>query len=318
MSIISASLELLEHLFVRCGREGEPSQLVVVDIFVNTWDPLKERPLITANMVLFILAIDYPVDKVSCYVSDDGAAMLSFESISKTSEFAKKCVPEWNDPCNELPRLVYVSHEKCLGFQHHKKAGAINASVSHLPPSLGHYYENINQQWRKGYEVQNSRTGTHLSSPQTRRVFVISISGGDKYYQENEKNKKERRERRRRVVERERRWRREERKCDTTERKSKERERGRVRGGRREMRAVSELEGERATRKKRERREGEGTERGKRKDRETAEKNEQRKKREKERQERERITRERERDALRERKRMRKRKSRQENSRQRE
>lgn len=24
--------------------------------------------------------VDYPVDKVSCYVSDDGAAMLTFEA----------------------------------------------------------------------------------------------------------------------------------------------------------------------------------------------------------------------------------------------
>jgi hypothetical protein len=30
---------------------------------------------------------------------------------------------------NELPRLVYVSHEKRPGFQHHKKAGAMNALV---------------------------------------------------------------------------------------------------------------------------------------------------------------------------------------------
>jgi hypothetical protein len=37
--------------------------------------------------------VDYPVDKVSCYVSDDGAAMLTFEALSETSEFAKKWVP---------------------------------------------------------------------------------------------------------------------------------------------------------------------------------------------------------------------------------
>jgi len=48
---------------------------------------------VTANTVLSILAVDYPVDKVSCYVSDDGAAMLTFEALSETSEFAKKWVP---------------------------------------------------------------------------------------------------------------------------------------------------------------------------------------------------------------------------------
>jgi len=48
---------------------------------------------VTANTVLSILAVDYPVDKISCYVSDDGAAMLTFEALSETSEFAKKWVP---------------------------------------------------------------------------------------------------------------------------------------------------------------------------------------------------------------------------------
>lgn len=77
----------------RYEKEGQPSQLCPVDIYVSTVDPLKEPPLVTANTVLSILAVDYPIDKVSCYVSDDGAAMLTFEALSETSEFAKKWVP---------------------------------------------------------------------------------------------------------------------------------------------------------------------------------------------------------------------------------
>ncbi|CAA7395443.1 unnamed protein product [Spirodela intermedia] len=211
----------LDRLSLRYDREGEPSQLAAVDIFVSTVDPLKEPPLVTANTVLSILAVDYPVDKVSCYVSDDGAAMLTFEALAETSEFARKWVPfckkytieprapEWyfaqkvdylkdkvhpsfvkdrramkreyeefkvrvnglvakaqkipdegwimqdgtpwpgnntrdhpgmiqvflgqngglDTDGNELPRLVYVSREKRPGFQHHKKAGAMNALV---------------------------------------------------------------------------------------------------------------------------------------------------------------------------------------------
>ncbi|KAJ6777549.1 X-BOX TRANSCRIPTION FACTOR-RELATED [Salix koriyanagi] len=208
-------------LALRYDQEGEPSQLAAVDIFVSTVDPLKEPPLVTANTVLSILAVDYPIDKVSCYVSDDGAAMLTFEALSETSEFARKWVPfckkysieprapEWyfaqkidylkdkvqpsfvkdrramkreyeefkirvnglvakaqkvpeegwimqdgtpwpgnntrdhpgmiqvflgqsgglDSDGNELPRLVYVSREKRPGFQHHKKAGAMNSLV---------------------------------------------------------------------------------------------------------------------------------------------------------------------------------------------
>ncbi|KAA8546937.1 hypothetical protein F0562_003366 [Nyssa sinensis] len=211
----------LDRLSLRYEKEGKPSELADVDIFVSTVDPLKEPPLITANTVLSILAVDYPVDKVACYVSDDGAAMLTFEALSETSEFARKWVPfckkfnieprapEWyfsqkidylknkvhpafvgerramkreyeefkvrinalvamaqkvpeegwtmqdgtpwpgnnvrdhpgmiqvflghdgvrDVEGNELPRLVYVSREKRPGFDHHKKAGAMNALV---------------------------------------------------------------------------------------------------------------------------------------------------------------------------------------------
>ena len=79
--------------YVRYEKEGKPSGLAPVDVFVSTVDPLKEPPLITANTVLSILAVDYPVDKVACYVSDDGAAMLTFEALSDTAEFARKWVP---------------------------------------------------------------------------------------------------------------------------------------------------------------------------------------------------------------------------------
>ncbi|KAJ8560797.1 hypothetical protein K7X08_022657 [Anisodus acutangulus] len=211
----------LDRLSLRYEREGEPNMLAPVDIFVSTVDPMKEPPLVTANTILSILAMDYPVDKVSCYLSDDGASMCTFEALSETAEFARKWVPfckkfaieprapefyfslkidylkdkvqptfvkerramkrEYEEfkvrinalvakatkmppggwimqdgtpwPGNntrdhpgmiqvflgqsggtdveghELPRLVYVSREKRPGFQHHKKAGAMNALI---------------------------------------------------------------------------------------------------------------------------------------------------------------------------------------------
>lgn len=54
---------------------------------------MKEPPLITANTVLSILSVDYPTDKVACYVSDDGAAVLTFEALTETGVFARKWVP---------------------------------------------------------------------------------------------------------------------------------------------------------------------------------------------------------------------------------
>ncbi|KAK9947319.1 hypothetical protein M0R45_002950 [Rubus argutus] len=83
----------LDRLSLRYEREGEPNMLCPVDVFVSTVDPMKEPPLNTANTVLSILAMDYPVEKISCYISDDGASMLTFESLSETAEFARKWVP---------------------------------------------------------------------------------------------------------------------------------------------------------------------------------------------------------------------------------
>ncbi|XAR58666.1 Cellulose synthase (UDP-forming) [Bertholletia excelsa] len=83
----------LDRLSLRFERDGEPNRLSPIDVFVSTVDPFKEPPIITANTVLSILAVDYPVEKVSCYVSDDGASMLLFDTLSETAEFGRRWVP---------------------------------------------------------------------------------------------------------------------------------------------------------------------------------------------------------------------------------
>ncbi|XP_010522811.1 PREDICTED: cellulose synthase-like protein D5 [Tarenaya hassleriana] len=69
------------------------SDLPGIDVFVSTADPEKEPPLVTANTILSILAIDYPVEKLACYLSDDGGALLTFEALAETASFARTWVP---------------------------------------------------------------------------------------------------------------------------------------------------------------------------------------------------------------------------------
>ncbi|CAH8281752.1 unnamed protein product [Eruca vesicaria subsp. sativa] len=69
------------------------SDLPGLDVFVSTADPDKEPPLVTANTILSILAADYPVEKLSCYVSDDGGALLTFEAMAEAASFANIWVP---------------------------------------------------------------------------------------------------------------------------------------------------------------------------------------------------------------------------------
>lgn len=65
------------------------SDLPGVDIFVSTADPEKEPPLVTGNTILSILAAEYPVEKLACYISDDGGAILTFEAMAETVRFAE-------------------------------------------------------------------------------------------------------------------------------------------------------------------------------------------------------------------------------------
>ncbi|KAK9286058.1 hypothetical protein L1049_014437 [Liquidambar formosana] len=71
------------------GRSDFPG----ADMFVSTADPEKEPPLVTANTILSILAVDYPVEKLACYVSDDGGALLTFEAMAEAASFADLWVP---------------------------------------------------------------------------------------------------------------------------------------------------------------------------------------------------------------------------------
>ncbi|OMO88929.1 Cellulose synthase [Corchorus olitorius] len=64
-----------------------------VDMFVTTADPVLEPPPITMNTVVSLLAVDYPADKLACYLSDDGCSPLTFYSLVEASKFAKLWVP---------------------------------------------------------------------------------------------------------------------------------------------------------------------------------------------------------------------------------
>ncbi|KAL5547556.1 hypothetical protein UlMin_002787 [Ulmus minor] len=108
----------LDLLSIRYEKEGEPNMLAPCDVFVSTVDPMKEPPLVTANTVLSILAMDYPVDKLSCYISDDGASMCTFETLSETAEFARKWVPFCKKFAIEPRAPEHYFSEKIDYFKH--------------------------------------------------------------------------------------------------------------------------------------------------------------------------------------------------------
>ncbi|KAL5797922.1 hypothetical protein ACOSQ2_002742 [Xanthoceras sorbifolium] len=73
--------------------EQRVQELPAVDMFVTTADPVLEPPIITVNTVLSLMALDYPANKLACYVSDDGCSPLNFYALVEASKLAKLWVP---------------------------------------------------------------------------------------------------------------------------------------------------------------------------------------------------------------------------------
>lgn len=64
-----------------------------VDIFVCTADPRIEPPILVINTVLSVMAYDYPPDKLSVYLSDDGCSDLTFYALLEATSFSKIWIP---------------------------------------------------------------------------------------------------------------------------------------------------------------------------------------------------------------------------------
>jgi hypothetical protein len=63
------------------------SRLPGIDVFVTTADPIDELVLYTMNCVLSIVAVDYPVDRLACYLSDDSGALVLYEAFVEVGKF---------------------------------------------------------------------------------------------------------------------------------------------------------------------------------------------------------------------------------------
>ncbi|KAL2543799.1 Cellulose synthase-like protein G3 [Forsythia ovata] len=64
-----------------------------VDIFICTADPYKEPPINVVNTALSVLAYDFPTEKLSVYVSDDGGSELTLFAFMEAAEFARIWLP---------------------------------------------------------------------------------------------------------------------------------------------------------------------------------------------------------------------------------
>ncbi|XP_020691910.1 cellulose synthase-like protein G3 [Dendrobium catenatum] len=64
-----------------------------LDVFICTTDPYKEPPVGVASTALSALAFDYPSDRLSVYVSDDGGSDLTLFAFFEAAKFARCWLP---------------------------------------------------------------------------------------------------------------------------------------------------------------------------------------------------------------------------------
>lgn len=79
-------LENLEKVF-------STEEFPALDIFICTADPYKEPPMTVAATALSVMAYDYPAEKLSIYVSDDGGSELTLFALMEAARFAKAWLP---------------------------------------------------------------------------------------------------------------------------------------------------------------------------------------------------------------------------------
>lgn len=70
-----------------------PREFPALDVFICTADPYKEPPLSVVNTALSVMAYDYPTEKLSVYVSDDGGSALTLFAFMEAAKFAAHWLP---------------------------------------------------------------------------------------------------------------------------------------------------------------------------------------------------------------------------------
>ncbi|XP_077212547.1 cellulose synthase-like protein G3 [Tasmannia lanceolata] len=156
--------EYLENL----ARTIEDRDFPALDTFICTADPYKEPPMGVINTALSVMAFDYPTDKMSVYVSDDGGSELTLYAFMEAAKFAKHWVPFCRE--NKI-------EERCPEVYFQTADGACSGSIKVMYENMKNRVErvlergnisedqitceedrNAFKKWKTGFTRQDHRT----------------------------------------------------------------------------------------------------------------------------------------------------------------
>ncbi|URE31632.1 cellulose synthase-like protein [Musa troglodytarum] len=81
--------EFPDPLLREVGSDGLPA----LDVFICTADPHKEPPISVVGTALSAMSFDYPTDRLSIYVSDDGGSAVTLFAFMEAARFARYWLP---------------------------------------------------------------------------------------------------------------------------------------------------------------------------------------------------------------------------------
>ena len=92
------------------------SDFPALDVFICTADPYKEPPMSVVNTALSVIAYEYPAEKVSVYISDDGGSQMTLFALMEAAKFASHWLPfcRKNNLVDRSPYAYFASnHTPC-------------------------------------------------------------------------------------------------------------------------------------------------------------------------------------------------------------
>ncbi|CAK9186392.1 unnamed protein product [Ilex paraguariensis] len=136
-----------------------------MDIFICTADPYKEPPMTVVNTTLSVMAYDYPTEKLSVYVSDDGGSELTLFALMEAAKFGKHWLPycRQNNIVDRCPEAYFRSN--------HPRSSEIDKIKCFLSVCTVYITCITKEKERQGRRI--SQVSSRSSSPPGGRTEVI-------------------------------------------------------------------------------------------------------------------------------------------------
>ncbi|XP_059442521.1 cellulose synthase-like protein G3 isoform X2 [Corylus avellana] len=136
-----------------------------LDVFICTADPYKEPPMRLISTVLAVMAYEYPTEKISIYVSDDGGSELTLFACMEAAKFATHWLPfcRKKNMINRSPEVYFASnHSWCSETE----------KIKILYESMKARVENVLDRGKVGEEYVNEELQSRAFSKWTEESFT--------------------------------------------------------------------------------------------------------------------------------------------------